>query len=208
VAGWDVAAGTAREDDGPGESLWDWISLAEGRTGILAYHVEGSAAMTAHLLYAVRAVVRAVALSSPAPRELVARSNAALARAAIPDRNAFVRCGLVIPGAEILEWTGAGRVPAGIIRREGTFEELPSHGPPMGMMDGFRYARESIPVGPGDVFIMLSRGSSGLFRGAADLVAQVQGRTAGEVVSTLHGAIRKAHQGQERDTSVVFARKH
>ena len=76
------------------------------------------------------------------------------------------------------------------------------------MMDGFRFGTQDVSIGVGDMIVVLSHGSTGLFRGAADLVATLQQKPAGEVVSTVHTAIRKA-QGEEADeTTVLFMRKH
>jgi hypothetical protein len=99
-------------------------------------------------------------------------------------------------------------VPGGIIRREGSFEEFGAHGPPLGMMGGFKYNVQRFAMNVGDTAFVLSHGAPGLVLGAADLVAQLHGKPAGEVVGTLHKAIRRA-QGEERtETSVLYARKH
>jgi hypothetical protein len=76
------------------------------------------------------------------------------------------------------------------------------------MMGGFQYNLESFVLGAGDTAFVLSHGSHGLFLGAADLLAQLHGKPAGEIVTSLHKAIRKA-QGEERsETSVLYVRKH
>jgi serine phosphatase RsbU (regulator of sigma subunit) len=107
-----------------------------------------------------------------------------------------------------LEWASAGRVPCGVIRRGGVFEEFGSHGPPLGMMEGFQYGGEMLEVSNGDTAIVLSHASTGLFRGAADLVAQIHGKPAGDVVSTLHRSIRKAQGSHPEEILVLFVRKH
>jgi hypothetical protein len=76
------------------------------------------------------------------------------------------------------------------------------------MMGGFKYNAQSFSMGSGDTAFVLSHASPGLFLGAADLMAQLHGKPAGEVVSTLHKAIRKAQGNQRSETSVLYARKH
>lgn len=208
LEGYDVAAGTTTEEGGTGDTVWDWVTLEDGRTALLAYDVQGEGLPPSHYLVAARALIRALSREYGDLREVLARANAALSASAVSGVDQFVECGMVVPGPDVVEWASAGRVPAGVIRRQGTFEELSSHGPPLGMMEGFRYASQEIAMGPGDVFVVLSQASMGLFRGAADLVAQVQGKTAGEVVSTLHRAIRRAQGDTPRETSVIFIRKH
>ncbi|HZD06568.1 MAG TPA: PP2C family protein-serine/threonine phosphatase [Longimicrobiales bacterium] len=208
VTGYDVAAGTTTEDDGRGHTVWDWITLGNGRPLVLAYNVQGTGLPASHDLVAVRAVLRALASEYVELTDILPRANAALSQAAVSDGRRFVECAAVVLDADWIEWSSAGRVPAGVIRRDGTFDELGSHGPPLGMMEGFRYGSRRISMGPGDIFVVLTEASMGLFRGAADLVAQVQGRTAGEVVGTLHRAVRKAHGDRPRETTVILIRKH
>jgi len=44
--------------------------------------------------------------------------------------------------------------------------------------------------------------------GAADLLAQLHGKPAGEIVTALHKAIRKAQGDERSETSVLYVRKH
>lgn len=119
----------------------------------------------------------------------------------------FVEMGVLIADGDALEWASADRVPGGLIRRDGTFEELGAHGPPLGMMEGFKYKVRRLEVGVGDTAFVLSHAPQGLFLGAADLMAQLHGKPAGEVVSTLHRAIRKAQGESRTETSVLYARR-
>ena len=87
------------------------------------------------------------------------------------------------------------------------FEEFSTHGPPLGMMEGFLYGTERMELGAGDAVVVLSDISPGVFRGAADLVASLQGKPAGEVVSTLHRALAKAEPDTSVEATVLFLRK-
>lgn len=205
--GYDLAGGTTLLEEGAGETVWDWVELPDHRVALLAYQVQGRGLPPSHHLAAARAVIRALVPGDGAVDAILPRANRAMAGAAVA-RDQFVACGMAVIGDGSLEWSSAGRLPAGVIRRDGTFEELGSHGPPLGMMDGFLYGSATVTMGPGDVFIALSRASSGLLRGAADLVAQVHGKMAKEVVETLHRALRRSDEGADREISVLFVRKH
>lgn len=208
VEGYDVAAGTTTEDGGSGHTVWDWIHLSGEAPAILAYNVQGPGLPASHDLVSVRAVMRALAADHGEVTEILPRANAALSRASVVAGERFVECGVTVPGPDGVEWSSAGRVPAGVIRRDGTFDELGSHGPPLGLMEGFRYGSRHVPMGPGDILVALTEASAGMFRGAADLVAQVKGKTAGEVVETVHRAVRKAQGEEPRETTVILIRKH
>ncbi|MFQ5536472.1 MAG: PP2C family protein-serine/threonine phosphatase [Gemmatimonadota bacterium] len=206
--GYDVAAGTTVEETGRGGSVWDWLDLGDDRIAIYSLDVRQDGFPPAYHLGVTRAVARAVAEPGISLKELLERTNNAVAEAAVEELDQFVEMGLLVVGPDTMEWASAGRVPAGIIRRDGTFQELGAHGPPLGMMPGFRYQVEEGSLQAGDTAFVLSHAAPGLFMGAADLVAQLHGKPAGEIVSTLHRAIRKA-QGEERtETSVLFVRKH
>ena len=69
------------------------------------------------------------------------------------------------------------------------------------------YGTQRMELGAGDAVIVLSEAPQGIFRGAADLVASLQGKPVGEVVSTVHKALKKAQEGEAAETSVLFIRK-
>lgn len=206
--GYDLAAGTTTEDSGRGGSVWDWLRLADGRVALLTLDVRQEGFPPAHHLGVVRAVLRAVARENSSVKELLARANDAVAEAAVEGLEQFVEVGILVASPDGLEWGSAGRVPGGVIRRNGTFESFGAHGPPLGMMEGFRYNAQTFEMGAGDTAFVLSHASQGLFMGAADLLVQLHGKPAGEVVGTLHRAIRKAQGDERTETSVLYARKH
>lgn len=206
--GYEIAAGTTTEDAGLGGSVWDWIDLGEGRVALLTFDVHQDGFPAAFHVGTARAVLRTLVPEVLQVDRMLARANDALSASAVEGLDQFVEVGLMLADSEGITWASAGRVPGGIIRRDGSFEEFAAHGPPLGMMGGFKYTMQRFPMAVGDTAFALSRGSQGLALGAADLVAQLHGKPAGEVVGTLHRAIRKA-QGEERtETSVLYARKH
>lgn len=207
VAGYDIAAGTSLEDDGEGRTVWDVIRLEGGGTALVSLLVRGYGFPPAHQLAVARALLRQVARDGAPAADLLERANEGIADAAVDGVDQHVECGLLVPGEDGVIWSGAGRTPAAVLRHDGNFVELQSHGPPLGMMGGFRYGVQRLEMEPGDVALVLSEASKGLFRGAADLVATLEGKPVGEVVSTVHRALRKARGGEVPETSVLFARR-
>ena len=208
IPGFEVAAGTTTEESGRGSSVWDWVALGDGRTALLAMDVRQDGFPAAYHLGVVRAVLREIVATQASLPQILARANEALSASGIDGLDQFVELGILAVEAGAVEWASAGRIPGGIIRREGTFEDFSAHGPPLGLMGGFKYSAKKFSVSAGDTVLVLSHASQGLFLGAADLVAQIHGKPAGEVVSTLHRAIRKAQGEQRSEVSVLFARKH
>jgi len=207
VQGFDIAAGTSLVEDGPGRTLWDFFTLKGGRTGLVNLNVQGSGLPPAHYLAVARSLLRELARDHEDLQGFLARLNSGLAAAVVEGMDQYVEAGVLLPWEGGVEWAGAGRCPGAVIRRNGVFEEFSTHGPPLGMMEGFLYGTERMELGAGDAVIVLSEVSQGVFRGAADLVASLQGKPVGEVVSTLHKALAKAHPDSSVEASVLFVRK-
>ncbi|MDX1566189.1 MAG: cyclic nucleotide-binding domain-containing protein [Longimicrobiales bacterium] len=207
VAGYDIAAGTSLEDDGEGRTAWDAIPLEGGDTALVSLLVRGDGFPPAHYLAVARALLREVARSGATARDLLERANEGMADATVEGMNQYVECGLLVPTDDGVVWSGAGRTPAAVLRHDGNYVELQSHGPPLGMMGGFRYGIQRLQMAQGDVALVLSEASKGLFRGAADLVATLEGKPVREVVETVHRALRRARGGDVPETSVLFARR-
>jgi len=207
IPGYDIAAGTSLVDGGAGRTVWDFFRLSDGRRGLINLSVQGDGLPPGHYLAVARSLLRELGQYHSDLRQFLARVNAGLAASAVEGVDQFVEAGALLPSEAGVEWAGAGRCAGAVIQRNGVFQEFASHGPPLGMMDGFTYGTETVELGSGDAVLVLSVVSQGLFRGAADLVASLQGKPAGEVVSTLHRALAKAQPDGHVEVSVLFVRR-
>ena len=208
VDGYDLAGGTAVEPSSPGATVWSHFALEDGRTAMAALSVQSHGSPPALTLAVSRAFLTESARGADSPDKILASVNDMLARSAPEGSDQMAACGVLVPDPDGVRWACAGTLHGGVIRRDGTFDELQSHGPPLGMLQGFQYGVSSLDLGPGDEVVVMTGASPGLFRGAADLVASLHGKPAGEVVSTVHRAIRKAQPDEPAETTVLFLRKH
>ena len=209
VLGYDIAAGTSQRENGHGSSIWDWLKLPDDRFALVTMDVAPGSFPAAHHLAMVRAFLRELRAEAPGLDSLMRRVNTAISRTAALGMASHVECGVLALGSDSVSQLSAGSVPGGVIRREGTMEEFPSYGPPLGLLDGFHYGAIDYPVRAGDVVVALSHGAKGLLRGAADVVAELHGQPGAEVVAKLQKAIGKSGRpGDAREISVLFARKH
>ena len=206
--GFDIAAGTMLEDSGAGRTAWETVRLSDGGVGLVAMTVNGDGLPPAHQLALARAFFNEYARTGQGTESLLASVNDGLSHNETPGVDQTVAAGLLVPGNGSVVWSGAGGVQGAVIRREGTLDEFPSHGPPLGMLDGFQYGTQEYQIGTGDMVIVVSTASAGLFGGAADLVSTVQQKPAGEVVATVHKAIRKLQGENAEEITVLFMRKH
>ncbi|MFC1660343.1 PP2C family protein-serine/threonine phosphatase [Gemmatimonadota bacterium] len=207
VDGFDIAAGTTLEDEGVGRTAWGHFRLRDDRVGLAILHVPGDGLPPGHFLAMAQTLLRELALDHEGLAGLLARVNRGLAGAAVDETGQYVEAGVLLPGDREVEWAGAGRCPGALIRRSGVFEEFSTHGPPLGMLGGFLYGTERKELGAGDAVIVLSEASQGIFRGAADLVASLQGKPVAEIVSTVQRALKKAQPEVTLESSVLFLRR-
>jgi hypothetical protein len=114
---------------------------------------------------------------------------------------------LVLQGDAVL-WSNAGGIHGAVLREDGTVEEFPDHGPPLGMMAGFRHEMVEIPIGSGDMILVLSGGSRGLFRGAVQALSDLWSMAAGEVVERVQHAIRGVQESDPDEPTILFLRRH
>jgi serine phosphatase RsbU (regulator of sigma subunit) len=174
---------------------------------LVSLNVQGDGLPPGHYLAVARSLLRELARDHVDLEGLLARVNSGLAAAVVQGMEQYVEAGILLPAAGAVEWAGAGRCPGGIIRRSGVLEEFSSHGPPLGMLEGFLYGTQRIELGAGDAVVVLSEASQGIFRGTADLVASLQGKPVGDIVTTVHKALKKAGADALPETSVLFLRK-
>ena len=206
VTGYDVAGGTSTHEEGHGDTLWDHFELRDGRRGFTVLKAGSGSLPAGFYLGMGRALMRGLAPTHDSVEGLLASVNKTLAAGAPEASHQVLDCGVVLPTEDGVEWCIAGSALSGVIGRDGSFVELGSNGPPLGMMEGFQYRSNHHPMSVGDSCVTLSHASSGLFKGTADLVAGLVGKPAGEVVSTVHKAIRQA-QGDDAEVSVLFLRR-
>ena len=158
--GFDLAAGTMLEDSGAGRTAWETVRFADGRAGLVAMTVHGDGLPPAHQLALARAFLNEFARTGQSAESLFASVNDGLSHNETPGVDQTVAAGMLVPGDGSVLWSGAGDVRGAVIRRDGTLDEFPSHGPPLGMLDGFQYGTQEYEIGTGDMVIVLSTGSS------------------------------------------------
>jgi serine phosphatase RsbU (regulator of sigma subunit) len=207
IPGFDIAAGTRLGEESPGRTVWDFFQLKDGRAGLVSLHVQGEGLPPGLFLALARALLRELGRDQDDLQGLLARLNSGLASVSMDKVDQYVQAGILLPSEGGVEWAGAGACPGAVIRRTGVFQEFSAHGPPLGMMEGFLYGTERMELGAGDSVLVLSDVPKGVFRGAADLVASLQGKPAGDIVSKLHRALAKARPDGDLEASVLFIRR-
>lgn len=209
LEGYDVAAGVSQHEDGRGTAFWDWSRLGDGRPVLAAVSTRADGVPGAHQLAVVRALFREIVGCEQELRTILPRINDALAATLLDELEQQVACALIAVGDSEIEWSSAGQAPGAVVRGDGTVLELPSQGPPLGVLEGFEYPSQRHRLPSGDGLLAVPGVSTAVFRGAADLAGCLRRKPAAEVVATLQTALDKVRSqlpaGQ--DTVTVFLRR-
>ena len=208
VEGFDIGVGSAPSPSGIELSTWEALRFSDERVGLLALSVQGDRVPPLHQLAVARAFFTEFSVAGETPDALLARVNDSLVRNQRHVGDQFVAAAMLVPQGDTALWSNAGGIHGAIRRKDGTVNEFPDHGPPLGMMAGFQHEVEEIPIGSGDMILVLSGGSRGLFRGAVHSLSNLQSTAAGEVVEKVQQAIRGAQEMSPDELTVLFLRRH
>lgn len=201
--GFRVAGATARDESVGGGSLWDGFTTEDGRTILTLMDVKGTGLPPAYLIAITRALLREVGPGEGA-RTLLRRLNSATFQNLFEGLDECVEAAIIYLENGTLSWSCAGDQPGVILRADGTTEDAPTHGPPLGILPHFDYDVTELELQPGDTFLAFSEAPAGLVKGAVELVRGRSGAEPAELAGLLETAFRKI-QSQGAETDVSFA---
>lgn len=156
LAGWRVAA-YYQPARAVGGDFYDFISLPDGRLGVIVGDVADKGVPAAIVMASTRAIMRAAAREAKNPGQALARANDLL----YPDmpRNMFVTClyAILDPQTGRLEYANAGHsVP--LRRHEGEVTEVRAEGMPLGLLSRIVYEEKETNLAPGEMLFLYSDG--------------------------------------------------
>ncbi|MCC7010306.1 MAG: SpoIIE family protein phosphatase [Acidobacteria bacterium] len=214
IAGWNKPA------DETGGDLFDFIEVAKGRVGVMAGDATGHGIGPALVAVECRALIRALALSTPDLAHILGTTNTLLAKDLSDSR--FVTLCLAFvdgPGATIA-FASAGHGPLLHYRAAtDSFQELEISGPPLGLFDGMSYEPPPpIAMARGDMFIVPTdgfyeyTGRDGTFFGNAriqDVMRAHRHEPAAVMAARLYDAVMAFAAGapQLDDMTVVIVKR-
>ncbi|MEJ2215945.1 MAG: PP2C family protein-serine/threonine phosphatase, partial [Gemmatimonadota bacterium] len=204
VEDWDIAGGSVLDEDVIGTSYWDGFVIAGGTALLTVMDVKGSGLPPAYLLGITRGVLRTLGAEEQEFDDLLTRLNHATHENLFEGVDECVECGVLRVGHNGARWSGAGDQPAAIIRRDGSVEELKTHGPPLAILPRFEYGTTRLELGRGDIVLALSEADAGIRRGAIDLVNTRREAGLDAIASMLRTALLKAAEAQGRHEDLAF----
>lgn len=207
VAGFDVAGRSAPNRSGVELSAWEELRFSDDRVGLVALALHGDRVPPLHQIAVTRGLCVEFSLAGEPPETLLARVNDCLYGTQVPSGDQFVEAGMLVPQDDAVLWANAGGLQCAILRTDGTFNEFPDHGPPLGVVAGFQHEFKRISIGSGDMMLVLSGVSRGVFRGAVDAVSNLRSTAAEEVVERVQRAVRGTQESDPNKATVLFLRR-
>jgi sigma-B regulation protein RsbU (phosphoserine phosphatase) len=205
--GYRIAGATARDEAVGGGSLWDGFTTEDGRTLYALMDVKGTGLPPAYLIAISRALLREVAPDEPFGT-LLRRLNSATFRNLFDGLDECVEAAIIEVEGGRLRWACAGDQPAVILRADGSVENAPTHGPPLGILPHFDYGAGEIVLEPGETFLAFSEAPAGLVKGAVELARGRKEAEPAELARLLQTAFQKIQsRGAETDVAFVVVRK-
>jgi hypothetical protein len=205
--GFKVAAAVARDESLRPASLWDSMGMDDGRVVFSLLNVQGQALPPAHLIGITRAVLRGVATHEPFER-LLGRLNSATFENVFEGLDACIEAALIEMTDGGIRWTSARDQPGVIVRADGSVQEAPTHGPPLGILPAFEYEATALDLRSGDTFLALTDAPAAVARGAVELVRSRAEASPAELTQLLTAALGQVQaRGGESDVAFVVIRK-
>ncbi|EKO38535.1 MAG: serine phosphatase RsbU, regulator of sigma subunit [Solidesulfovibrio magneticus str. Maddingley MBC34] len=215
IPGLDIAALSDYCDETGGD-YYDFIQTGPGRTAIVVADVAGHGVGPALLMASARATVRMAAAMYPDPGSVVSAVNSRVAEDVYGTGRFLTLFYLEIDvAARMLRWVRAGHDPAFVVRpgdAEATL--LGGGGPPLGVVEGYRYVAESCPwpeaglvfIGTDGIWETTGEGE-GMFgkRRLVDLLRKNLGRPTAQVLDAVRHDLEAFSHDKPREDDITMA---
>jgi sigma-B regulation protein RsbU (phosphoserine phosphatase) len=150
-----------------GGDFYDFIPMEDGRMGLVVADASGKGLAGALLMVEARAMIRAMASITASPREIFIAVNRVLLRDLEKGRFVSAFFALLDPKKKTLTMANAGHTPLIICREVGaTIVSCQPKGLILGVMSDSKFAssiaEETVPLYPGDRFMLFTDGVSEL----------------------------------------------
>ena len=200
-----------------GGDYFDVFRLEDQRFGLVVGDVTGKGLPAALLVSTLHSALRVLLDQMPVGPPLVERLSRYIYEAS--SANKFITLLLAVVDQEgHLAYLNAGHNPGLVIRRDGSSEQLPSGGLPLGLLPGGQFEASSLELGPEDLLCIYSDGITeceapdeeelGLER-LIDLLSEHRRQPLQDIIATIDDAVTRFAQGQPQgdDQTVVLLRR-
>ncbi len=145
--------------NGVGGDYYDFIPLEDGRMAVVIADVSGHDIASALVMAMGRNLVRTGFDRFNTPSEVLAKTSEVLRRDTHAARYITMFLAILDPKSMTMVYSNAGHnYPLFLSEGSTTFKNLEAGGFPLGLVDDFNYMEETVPLSPGDLFILYTDG--------------------------------------------------
>lgn len=164
IDGFQVATSYITSDDSGGD-YYDFISLPDGRFGVLIADVSGHGAGAATVVAMLRAIINCYEVDDGNPASFADYCNAKLGAARLSGNFITAFFCVIDPKTGEIVWSRAGHNPPRIRRSSGTVDVIDSAGSlPLGIVDDLESTSDSGVLAVGDTLVLYTDGITELRR--------------------------------------------
>lgn len=217
VEGIEIATGyhAALVEASVGGDFYDIFPVAGGRIGLVIGDVSGKGLDAALQTQAAKHTLRAYALDTLSPAEVLKRTNHALCQMLPADVFITLFYGILDRSDVSLMWCNAGHDAPMVCSENAPMTGLESSGPALGLMPDAEYAEECLLLHPGDLLFLYTDGlSEARYRdvfletkGVAEIVSRHAALSARDIVRRVYEDVRAFAAGHLHDDIALLALK-
>lgn len=159
IPGYDIA-GISLAARQVGGDYFDFISMADGLTGLCVADVSGKGITAALLMAVVQATIRGQSLVDISMSERLAASNRLIHQSTPADKFVTMFYAALDAANHVLHYSNAGHNPPFLIPREGEPRLLESGGPVLGVLPHFTFEESTVNLEVGDLLVIFTDGFS------------------------------------------------
>jgi sigma-B regulation protein RsbU (phosphoserine phosphatase) len=201
-----------------GGDYFDFIRIDERRLALCVGDVTGKGLPASLLMANLQATLRGQTLVIESPKTCLERSNRLLFESTSPEKFAPLFYAILDTEHHRLSYCNAGHDRPFLLSSSSQPHRLKTGGIPLGMIDGFPYEEESLPLNAGDLVVIYSDGVTEAMNAAGEMfgeerisavIDQHQHAPACEIIDQLLAAVREHAAGhpQSDDITVVVVRR-
>jgi len=159
VEGFEIAGATCPANFAAGD-YYDFLSLADGSTGVVVADVSGHGVASALLMASTRAYLRSLATHHDDIVEMLTHADEILAREIEPGNFITLFLGRLDPGTRTFEYASAGHPTGYVLGADGrVLAELPSTSMPLGLHVPVIFSRGGpVALAEGSMVLLLTDG--------------------------------------------------
>ena len=152
VAGYNAASRTV------GGDYYDFLSLEDGRLGLVVADVAGKGMPAALLMSGLQARVHVLFETGENLAQQVTKLNKSLTKRFPSNRFVTFFVAALAPDSGCVTFCNAGHNPPVLLHADGSVEQLDATGPIIGISAAFAYGEQACQMGPGDLLALYSDG--------------------------------------------------